>query len=657
MQTILDIESIHLNTLFGRLCDQARTSSSQSHQAIVRQSKKQIGCSQFDQTAFNVVVANDLLRNRPEKSLSRLAQSSAAWEQNSDSHQIAGFACILTDQLDRAQEHLTRSVKLDPHRPDCWTLLGRISETRGQESGAIEYYKRAIILDDKAYDSAIALSQIHARKKNLRDAIHTLRVCLLRNMRSPKLNAALARLLQRRASILKRKRKHFLSNRLLNEALSCYQTANASDPNAQSLIAQGNLQQKLNQFHQAKESFTQAVQHDPQSAAALTMLAVSNVDCGDLETAASIFQSALQLAPERAFTHFRYSRAKKFISGHESDRYIASLRTLLDQPNTRRPDRVLLNFALAKVLEDTGAYDDAWERYDKANRLKTGHTDSRVKHSQSPTTNPQLSPGHRTSVTIETYCPRFFNDFSSVGQSSEAPIFIVGMPRSGTTLTEQILSSHPSVAGAGELQLIDHIHHDLVRSNGASSISTLSHESFRKSADYYLQQLEQYRGGAQHVTDKMPTNFMHLGLIATLLPNAKIIHCKRNPMDIIVSSYCQNLNAPFCDLEQLVDYYHNYRRLMQHWQNVLPIKIHTIQYESLTGDPEKHSRELIDHCGLSWDQRCVDFHKNDRAVHTPSKWQVRQPMYRSSVQKWRRYEKHLKPITERIEAICAEFDQ
>ena len=153
-----------------------------------------------------------------------------------------------------------------------------------------------------------------------------------------------------------------------------------------------------------------------------------------------------------------------------------------------------------------------------------------------------------------------------------------------------------------------------------------------------------------HVTDKMPTNFMHLGLIAILFPGATVIHCHRSPMDVLVSCYCQNLNAPFCDLEQLVDYHRNYRRLMAHWQRVLPIKIHTNDYESLVVDPEVHTRAMIQHCGLDWSNDCLRFQSNNRAVHTPSKWQVRQPMYRSSVEKWKRFEKHLAPIAERIAA-------
>jgi hypothetical protein len=139
----------------------------------------------------------------------------------------------------------------------------------------------------------------------------------------------------------------------------------------------------------------------------------------------------------------------------------------------------------------------------------------------------------------------------------------------------------------------------------------------------------------------MPTNFLHLGLIALLFPNATIIHCRRNPMDVLVSCYCQNLSAPFCDLDALVSYHREYRRLMAHWQDALPLKIHTVDYESLVTQPEPNARSMIQHCGLTWDQQCLEFHANRRAVHTPSKWQVRQPMYRSSIDRWKRFSPHL----------------
>jgi len=179
-------------------------------------------------------------------------------------------------------------------------------------------------------------------------------------------------------------------------------------------------------------------------------------------------------------------------------------------------------------------------------------------------------------------------------------------------------------------------------------LSSILDSELKQTALQYLQKLEKHRVAGERVTDKMPTNFLHLGLIATLFPRATIVHCQRNPMDVIVSSYCQNLSAPFCDLHALVDYYHQYTRLMAHWQQVIPLSIHTLKYESLISDPAAEVRKLLDHCGLAWEPNCLNFDKNDRAVRTPSKWQVRQPLYSTSVEKWRRFESHLGSVEQAI---------
>jgi hypothetical protein len=258
--------------------------------------------------------------------------------------------------------------------------------------------------------------------------------------------------------------------------------------------------------------------------------------------------------------------------------------------------------------------------------------------------------------TIRFFTSEFIEANRDLGSPSETPVFIVGMPRSGTTLTEQILSSHPAIAGAGELKLIDRIRREIASENRAQVsdhiypdvLARMDRYRARQFADGYLAHLDTIRADETRVTDKMPTNFIHLGLIALLFPRATVIHCRRNPMDILVSCYCQNLSAPFCDLEQLVHYHRQYRRMMAHWHDVLPLKIHTVDYESLVTNPEPNSRALIEHCGMDWNEECLRFHANDRAVHTPSKWQVRQPMYSSSIEKWRRFEPHLRQIVERI---------
>ncbi len=424
-------------------------------------------------------------------------------------------------------------------------------------------------------------------------------------------------------------------------------------------VSQGVIEQRLERFEEAQSSFRRAVDLNPRCPLAVTHLANANVAAGRIEQALVGFETAIAADPRRAATHFRYSRAKRFTSGKPTQSYIDQLRGLVSDTDRRDTDQVQLNFALAKVLDDVGRYDEAWCHYDRGNRLKPGHTRSLSRRRQGNAATRPRTPLKRVAEQARCFfTQKFFETHRGMGDPSATPVFIVGMPRSGTTLTEQILCSHPAIAGAGELKLIDRIRQEVAGGHPPSpatpndpssggypdALASFDRGRLREMAGQYLAHLDSLRDGESRVTDKMPTNFIHLGLIALLFPNATVIHCRRNPMDVLVSCYCQNLNAPFCDLEQLVLYHQQYRRMMTHWDDVLPIKIHTVDYESLVTDPEPNSRALVEHCGQSWDDRCLRFHANRRAVHTPSKWQVRQPMYSSSIEKWRRFESHLAPI-------------
>ncbi|MFG0289773.1 MAG: sulfotransferase family protein, partial [Rhodopirellula sp. JB044] len=243
---------------------------------------------------------------------------------------------------------------------------------------------------------------------------------------------------------------------------------------------------------------------------------------------------------------------------------------------------------------------------------------------------------------------------------SELPIFIVSMPRSGTTLTEQIIGRHPNVFAGGERFDISDIAHTLSRRLGTERpyplcIDQLTPETVNSLAREYLEQTERLSSsvngdlaGPQRATDKMPTNFWHLGLIACLFPNARIVHVQRNPIDVCLSCFKQNLTWPFCSLTEIVDYFDHYARLMKFWKRTLPLNIYTVRYEELVRAPDATARELIQFCGLEWDHACLDPASADNSVQTPSKWQVRQPIYQSSVNSWRRYEKQLAPLVSRL---------
>ena len=237
-------------------------------------------------------------------------------------------------------------------------------------------------------------------------------------------------------------------------------------------------------------------------------------------------------------------------------------------------------------------------------------------------------------------------------EHSNLPIFIVGMPRSGTTLTEQIIASHPAVYGAGELEAISRISQELSKDHEDTGgypecMLHFQNQEIEKLANGYLSNLRALAGDVLHVTDKMPHNFLHLGLIAILFPGARVVNCKRHPLDTCLSIYTQkftNVHPYAYDLTELGQYYRQYERLMAHWEHVLADRIFTIQYEELIEEPEATSRRLIGYIDLPWDDRCLEFHETERPVKTASQWQVRQPVYKKSVNRWENYETHLAPL-------------
>lgn len=300
-------------------------------------------------------------------------------------------------------------------------------------------------------------------------------------------------------------------------------------------------------------------------------------------------------------------------------------------------DLVGVFYSLGKAYNDLGDYERAFRCYEKANNwYGSRHPFNRGRYKQD------------VDELIEVFGDEFLKQ-DGWRSDSDMPILIVGTPRSGTTLTEQIISSHPMVHGAGELPFW----YDAMAALSGDFRANLTEERLRRIGDDYLQELEKYGQGSAHVTDKMPSNYLNLGLIHRIFPKAKIIHCRRNPVDACLSIYFQNFGErhPYrFDLGNLAFMYRQYRRLMQHWRKVLPAHaMLEIQYEDLVENQEEMSRKLIAFCGLEWDDRCLEFYKSERQVKTASQWQVRQPMYKSSKERWRNYEPYIGPLLKLME--------
>ena len=363
---------------------------------------------------------------------------------------------------------------------------------------------------------------------------------------------------------------------------------------------------------------------------------------GDFEGARKCYERTLEIDPGFFEAYLRLAETKQFEG--DTDHVIAKLEDALTSQSMTHETRSRVLFAAAKMRQREKRYDDAFEYYDKANGVMREEVpcDREALHAQ-------------FDRLIESFTPEAVAAHADGGIDTDAPVFVVGMPRSGTTLVEQILSSHPQVAGVGELQKMDQTAGTLAAiKDGAlkypEDIAKIAPEALVPLAREYLDELRvKADDGARRIVDKYVFNFLNLGLIAIFFPRASIICCKRDPMDCGLSIFFQNFTAsmanPFWfDLEEIGLFYRQHERLMEHWKSVLPIQMHEVVYEDLVADQEAVSRAMIESIGLDWDDACLEFHRNERTVNTASVWQVRQPVYKTSAGRWKRYEQHLDPL-------------
>lgn len=317
-----------------------------------------------------------------------------------------------------------------------------------------------------------------------------------------------------------------------------------------------------------------------------------------------------------------------------ADEGIERLQRWVNDPAVHQTNRLLGLFMLGSLLDKQGRHDDAFETYHQANALRPGKFDA----------------AERTKMTDQVIAGSTREAIEAIptpANPSNKPIFIVGMPRSGTSLVEQILACHPRVFGAGELTAIDHAVQSLRQIDQGAMTPQALQKSIGRIASGYVGLLTRLSDGEEFVTDKNPMNFMHLGIISRLFPSARVIHCLRNPIDTCVSCYFHNFmgaTAYTDDLASLGSYYNDYRRLMEHWKTVVQTPILDVVYEDVVADLEGSARRMLDFLELEWDPAVTRFNESDRVTTTASTDQVRQPIYATSVERWRRYEKHLGPL-------------
>jgi tetratricopeptide (TPR) repeat protein len=560
--------------------------------------------------------------------------------------------------LDEAVACYRRAVELKPDFAMAHHNLGVAVKEQGKPDETIACYRRALELKpDYAvahYNLGIALKE----QGNLDEAID----CYGRALElKPDFPEAYNNL----GNVLKAKGK-------LDEAVACYHQALQQKPDfAEGHNNLGNVLKDQGKLDETIACYRQALQLKPDFTEAHNNLGNALRDQGKLDQTIACYRRALELKPDYADVHFNlahayrdlgrfdeakreYSAVLKLKPGDVKTYYSLFLihhftpadQSMLDEIEAAAARRDLslferrqLHFALGKAYDDLGQYDRAFSHFHEANELARPEFDR-----------PRLL---RLVERMEAWFPQpRFAAGGDSGNPSQLPIFIVGMPRSGTTLVEQIIASHPQVYGFGELVETETMANELWGDRLAEPVappppSRLEPHWLAKMAEAYLQRRRAVSGNASRITSKMPTNFFYLGLIALLFPKARVIHCRRDPRDTCLSCFFTDFkqSPPYhYRFADLCFYYRLYLRMMDHWRAVLPLSTLEVQYEELVENPEELSRRMIDFCGLEWDDRCLRYYENRRPVQTLSVWQVRQPIYTTSVDRWKHYLPHIQPL-------------
>lgn len=384
---------------------------------------------------------------------------------------------------------------------------------------------------------------------------------------------------------------------------------------------------------EAEACYRRLLVRKPDDVPTLTGLADVAAYKGYFRIAESYLHRALAIAPRHARALATLVEFRKMTL--DDSHWLASALEIAEQTLTCTEERDL-RYAIGKYYDDVGHFDEAFRNYARANTLSKSLLNNRYVASA-------LS-AHVDSL-IDACSKRHMDKAASDASMSQRPVFIVGMPRSGTSLIEQIIASHPDAFGAGELPFwadrLEDTQFAVVAASDGPAI-------LRRFANEYLELLTQLDADAKVIIDKMPANFFYLGAIHRAFPKARIIHAQRNPIDTCLSIYFQRFSAGLTyanDLEDLAHYYSQYHRLMEHWQRVIPAEsILRVPYESMIADQQRWTRAILHFVGLDWDDRCLRFHKTERAIVTASRWQARQAIYKTSIDRWRNYEMHIEPL-------------
>ncbi len=515
---------------------------------------------------------------------------------------LFGVLCKQLDQRSQAINYLSRTILREPDNAHALTLLGNVFLDDEKIAESLGVLERAVELQPNSYEPYASLGATNLKLSHYGRA---------------------ATLLEQAVAMKP------------SDAIS----------NANLAIAYSNL----DRYDDAYKYAQKALKLDPKSATNLHLMGLIHFETGNIEQAIDYFVKAIRIDKTFGNAYADLARSRKF-SAADSKVIIRFENALKESMPPEQ--RAFIHFGLGKIYDDCQEWDKAFRQFRQGNLLSRASAD--------------VTPPRRQFKQVKkVFTQTLLNQGELHGSQSAKPVFVVGMPRSGTTLIEQIIASHPQGAGAGELREIDEIFSKICTPDGDDKFRTscarnLNSEELSRQARYYLDILEDHRDNSERIVDKMPENYFNLGLVHLLFPNATIIHTVRNPLDTCLSCYFQSFIAVdwSFDLGWIAERYCFYREVMDYWQQVLPQNgILTVEYENVVEDPEAQVRRILAACNLPWDPACLEFNQASRAVKTASLWQVRQPIYRTSKQRWVNYAEHLQPLIKPLSPYLSDEDR
>ena len=538
---------------------------------------------------------------------------------------ISGAFHKSNGQLEEAVKKFSQALSLNSNYAEAHYNLGVTLRELGQIDAAIQSYQNAIAVKNDYPDAHNNLGNAFLDLKRFDTAVEHFEWAVAFN---PEFASAYNNL-----GIANRLRGNIL------EAIKSFDRALVIKPDyAEAANYRGIVFQDTRDYENAIKYYQKALAINPNLADAYNNLGLAEKEMNNPDNAIKSYEKVLSINPNFANAYYNLSEFKHYTLDNKK---IAKIQSLLSSSKTSESDRINLNFALAKTNEALGNQDEFFSNLHEGNRLRKKELGFSI---------------HKTQNLFSNVREIFTQETSSINESSlnitstKRPIFILGMPRSGTSLVEQIISSHKSVYGAGELNTLSEIFFPILENivSNEKDKNTISKQSILLIREKYLDSLSLLNSNASIITDKAPSNFRLIGLIFSIFPDAKIIHLKRNPIATCWSIYNRNWNGNgygfSYSLDDLVSYYKLYAELMNFWHKKFPGKIYDMSYEDLTNNQEEETKKLIKYCELEWDENCLNFHKNKRAVKTDSLLQVREKMYQGSSEAWKKYETYIQPL-------------